>query len=76
MKLQELEGLAREWTEECQSSLSVAELSNVFARALLAVLPVVRAAEQWRDAWGYGLDEDDCKLATTIDEMRRALEGK
>lgn len=75
MKLQEIEELAREWTEECQSSLSAADLSNVFARACLAILPVVRAAEQWRDAWLYLDDEDDCKLATAVDEMRRALEA-
>lgn len=39
------------------------------ARAVLALLPVVRAAEEWRDshAWGQG------ELATAIDEFRRVM---
>jgi hypothetical protein len=44
MTLDEIEKLAVEWTDEYQSSLSVGELSNVLARAVLAMLPVVRAA--------------------------------
>lgn len=46
------------------------------ARTLIAVLPVVRAAEEWHDAWGDGADEDDRKLADAVRDMRRALEGK
>lgn len=54
------------------------------ARALLAVLPVVRAAVEWRER-GPGqshCDEEDCpctsatcRLKNAVDQMRREMEG-
>jgi hypothetical protein len=46
--------------------------SIILARAVLAMLPVVRAAEAWRDshAWGQG------ELAMAIDEFRRVMESR
>jgi hypothetical protein len=43
--LDEAEAVAREWLTEYQSKHSVHVMSNEFARILLAVLPVVKAAE-------------------------------
>lgn len=51
----------------------------ILAETLLAVLPVIRAAEAWRDERKFetpmrGRARENLERA--IDEMRRALEGK
>ena len=56
-------------------------LSDTFARTLLAMLPVVRAADAWRSnllagVHGYTNKYADKVLKDAVAEMRRALGGE
>lgn len=70
MTLDELEKLAR----SCDG-FALSMTTRQFARALLAVLPVVRAAEAWREAAPYNREDRwyNDQIENAIDTMRAAL---
>lgn len=72
MSLDDVEKLARDYVWASKETGNTGSIADDLARALLAVLPVVRAAEAWRDDV---CGPRACILLDAIDEMRRAIGG-
>jgi len=78
--LDEAERLARDATNWRDIDTGEPEWARAerltLARALLAVLPVVRAAEAWRDADARARYEASRALDDAVDAMRSVLAGE
>lgn len=85
MTLEEVEKLARDCIHRGGAEYSELEMSQL-ARALLAVLPVVKAAEAWADSMPLGqqgerlwsleiehLSDEGRSVIDAIDTLRRSL---
>jgi len=69
-QLDEMERMAREWIDGCADMRAV-DTASELARALIAVMPVVRAAEALAGSGRHLLPLHLRPLADAVDDLRR-----